>query len=341
MADVTKIIKQMSKWRRSELDKALYLNAWIYGSLALSIKNRTNDTTDVSLEQLNGACGHRDNLFREVAEAAGWKSRRVGFHDVPIQIAHVGTEVFVDGKWRFFDPTFGMYITSADDHQDILSIQEARYKYPHVKVHRTNQAPFAGKWLKKVDMASTVFDDQILMHPLGDWALAKIDGTYFLSSLTLEIEDWKHVSEFILPVHEGCEFTYTEEQLGSGHIEMPYGKSYVAYAQIIGKYWGRGPNITKRFSLLTDTDLDVTLRLQLRHVPLENVYASMRQALSDYTLDAMNIEKSIDGKEVSWTFKATVPMTKFNIDVSEGYSAVIENMSISAKSPLTPNAPQT
>lgn len=339
MSHIPKLIKQMQRRRRTPLEQAKYLNAWIYGSLALSIKDRSGEGIDATLEQLNGACGHRDNLMREVADIMGWPTRRVGFHDVPIQIAHVGTEIFVENKWRFFDPTFGMYISTPDKPEEPISIQKARKLYPHIIVQRTQQAAFAGKWLKKADMKASPFEEEVLLHPLGGWPLARIAETYFLSAVTLEIPDWPHVSEMVLPLKPGEVFEFSEQDLAANHIELPYGKTYIAYAHILGRCWGRGPDVTKRFSFLLNDPVKITLTLQLRHVPLENVYASMRQAVSDFGPDAMTIEKDIGENTITWSFQATPPMTTLNLDVTQGNSAVIENMVIKAEA--IPTATET
>lgn len=331
MSKLEKLVKRIKRVRGSDLNKVRYLNAWIYGSLALSVKNRTSDSVDDSFEQLNGACGHRDNMFREAAEALGWKSRRIGFHEVPIQLAHVATEVFVDGKWRFFDSTFGIYLADPGDPDNILSIEEARFNYPNVSAFQTNQAPYKGAWLSDVDLSVTQLSEPAIMHPFGDWVLAKIDETYFLSSLVIEIPEWQYISEMTVPLSPGDRLEFDEAQLASNHLDFPYGKTYIAYAHTLGKYWGRGPDIAKRISILTDTTMRVCVSLQTRHAPLQNIYANMRQAVSDYELDAMVIDKIIENQTITWTFQATAPMTVLNIRVSQGYSAVIEKFVIEAR----------
>ncbi|MBL4854246.1 MAG: transglutaminase domain-containing protein [Robiginitomaculum sp.] len=330
MTTLEKIAKKISGHRGSKLDKARYLNAWIYGSLALSVKDREDDSVAQTLKHMNGSCGHRDNLFREVATLLGWKSRRVGFHEVPIQLAHVGTEVRINGKWHFFDPTFGIYLATIEAPEAVLSIEDARKSYPNVKVFYTNQPPYLGKSLRKADKTYTPLTEDILIHPSGDWPLASIDGTYFLSKLIIEAEGKHYISEITIPIQQGDVFTFDEEALAKGHLAFNYGETYVGYAQILGKYWGRGPIVSKRISFLTTSPLNMHISMQLRHAPMENVYANMRHTTSNYELKATQITKNTQDNIISWEFIITPPMTIFNVRVSHDDSAVIENLTIRA-----------
>ncbi|PHS38108.1 MAG: hypothetical protein COA91_08870 [Robiginitomaculum sp.] len=330
MTTLEKITKKISRHRGSHLAKAIYLNSWIYGSLALSVKDRDDDSVEQTLKHMNGSCGHRDNLFREIASLLGWKSRRVGFHEVPIQLAHVGTEVCIKGKWHFFDPTFGIYLATAEAPEAVLSIEDARQAYPNVKAFYTNQQPYLGKVLRKADKTYTPLVEDILIHPRGDWPLASIDGTYFLSKLVLESAGKHYMSEITTPIQAGDEFTFDEQALSKGHLAFDYGETYVGYAHILGKYWGRGPVVSKRISLLTNKPLRIKISMQLRHVPMENIYANMRHTTSNYKLEATQITKIIQDNMVSWEFVITPPMTIFNIRVSHDSSAVIESLEIRA-----------
>jgi len=328
MTNIQNIVNKISRMRGKDIDKALFLNSWVYGSLALSVKDRTSDSTAETMRKLNGACGHRDNLFREVAEALGWKSRRIGFHDVPIQIAHVGTEVFIDGGWRFFDPTFGVYMAPIGNKKEILSIEQARNLYPDVMIMQASQQPYLGKWLLMVDRSYKPVKANILHHPYGDWPLGQIDATYFLSKLILETEDWHYTSQFVITSRPGQDLHFDETDLIKNHLSFPYGESYVGYAHILGKYWGRGPVITKRFLFITDAVVRVRISMRVRHVQPENIHASMRLTVSDYSLEGMAVEKEIQEGLITWSFTAAPPMTAIKIRTSHGESAVIETLDI-------------
>jgi len=330
MAEIKNIVNKILRMRGKDVDKALFLNSWIYGSLALSVKDRESDGTDETINKLNGACGHRDYLFRQVAEEVGWKSRRVGFHDVPVQLAHVATEVYIDGDWRFFDSTFGVYLTSLDEKKDILSIQRARQLYPNVQVMQASQKPYLGKWLLMVDRSYKPVKGQVFNHPYGDWQLGEIDATYFLSQLILETEDWHYNSQFAITLKAGESLQFDEAELSKNHLPFPYGESYVGYAALLGKYWGRGPVIEKRFAFIADTALRAEISMKMRHIQPENVHASMRLTVSDFSANAMAITKKAQDDLVSWSFMVHPPMTTIRIQASHGESAVIELLSIKA-----------
>jgi len=321
--------------RGTDVDRAVYLNAWIYGSLALSVKGRLDDSVDVTLEMMNGSCGHRDNLFRDISTCLGWKSRRVAFHNVPVQLAHVGTEVFVDGRWRFFDPTFGIHLVSATDQSNVLSILQARQNFPDVKVMRTLQPPYLGKSIRSAKRTQEQLQDDVLIHPLGDWPLGTIEGTYFLSSLVLEIDDSVYESEITIVASSDKHVLFDEAKLSTSHLDFGYGESYVGYAHILGKYWGRGPVVSKRITFLTQEPLVVTVAMSLRHILPEHVHASIRHAASNFDLESMRIGKRIDEQEVSWKFTISPPMTAMFINAGHDKSAVIQSFEVKIDTPAS------
>jgi hypothetical protein len=82
---------------------------------------------------LHGLCGFRSSLMRELFKEIGIEGRRVNFYDVPVQSSHTASEFFINGKWMFFDATFGIYFVSKGGGLP-LSIEEARAQWPNVTV---------------------------------------------------------------------------------------------------------------------------------------------------------------------------------------------------------------
>lgn len=95
----------------SHADRMKRLNWWVHTHTHLS-----NPEAPISLlntlQQRRGACGAVAYMFMEMAKHMGYKARSRGIFCLPIQGGHVVNEVFYDGEWRLFDPTFGVFFTS-------------------------------------------------------------------------------------------------------------------------------------------------------------------------------------------------------------------------------------
>lgn len=68
-----------------------------------------------------GVCGHAALTFAAIVKRFGLEVRSVQFYyDTS---SHIANEVYYDGAWHFYDPTYGAYYTD-DDH--VLSMEDAR-----------------------------------------------------------------------------------------------------------------------------------------------------------------------------------------------------------------------
>ena len=76
-----------------------------------------------------GICSQAAVTFAAIVGEFGLRVRSVNFDYVdpgenPVVDGHVAVEVFYDGSWHFFDPTFGAFWTKSDG--GVLSIGEIR-----------------------------------------------------------------------------------------------------------------------------------------------------------------------------------------------------------------------
>lgn len=76
-----------------------------------------------------GFCVHAAVTFTAIVKAFGFQTRNVQFFyddpgSPPVPDSHVAVEVFYDGAWHFFDPTFGQFWADGGDH--VLSITDVR-----------------------------------------------------------------------------------------------------------------------------------------------------------------------------------------------------------------------
>lgn len=331
MNALDKLADQVQKIRGPQVLKGIYLNAWLYGSLSLSIKDRQSDTSLESLKKLNGACGHRDIVFRDICGRLGWKSRRVGFHNIPIQVAHVGTEVWLDDDWRFFDPTFGIFITAKGDPKTPLSLAEARARFPDIEIRRTTTSAYQGKWLKSVSPNTDILSDGTMSHALGDWPILKPYRTYLLGDVVPEDETGRFVSEILVPITTQTKIELDEATLEQAHFDLGYGKIYVAYANTLGLSHGRGPVTSLRLSFVANKEHKVVVSLKTRYAPLSSIFAQLGHSVNDYTEDAMTANRQVlDDGVIEWRFPVRPPGSTLTISTLGNVSGIIETLTIQA-----------
>jgi hypothetical protein len=100
------------------------------GAYAYLIENRLPlppKTSNATLGTQAGYCGETSLVFARIVQAFGYQTRRVAFYWTLADgraDAHTAVEVFYDGSWHYFDPTFGQYWTNASG--DVQSITDAR-----------------------------------------------------------------------------------------------------------------------------------------------------------------------------------------------------------------------
>jgi len=91
---------------------------------------------------MHGACGWRTLFIQALFKEIGIPTRSVHLWTVPIQGGHVAVELFINGKWMFFDPTFGLYFEAGNGVP--LSLEEARAEWPNVVVKQSNLPGWTG-----------------------------------------------------------------------------------------------------------------------------------------------------------------------------------------------------
>ncbi|MBF9231991.1 calcium-binding protein [Microvirga alba] len=95
---------------------------------------------------MSASCGWRDILMDSLFEGIGIQHRRVNFYDVPFQTNHTATELFINGKWMFFDSTYGVYLTRKGSSVP-LSMEEARTLWPDVVIQQSNLKGWQGTFV--------------------------------------------------------------------------------------------------------------------------------------------------------------------------------------------------
>jgi hypothetical protein len=136
------------------LTAAKVITAWCYSSLRPQGYTQPTSAADVA-NSLGGSCGWRDILMDSLFQTIGVEHRRVALYGVPFQVGHTATELNIGGKWLFFDPTFGIYLTNLSG--KILSLEEARANWDNVLVKKYDAPGMTGLFLSLPSIDLTLF----------------------------------------------------------------------------------------------------------------------------------------------------------------------------------------
>jgi hypothetical protein len=98
-----------------------HVSAPVYGYMNEIMGVRPISTARGVLDAEAGICGHAALTFASIVKRFGLKVRSVQFYYGDNN--HIANEVFYDGEWHYYDPTFGAYY---QDGTRVLSIEEAR-----------------------------------------------------------------------------------------------------------------------------------------------------------------------------------------------------------------------
>lgn len=142
----------------SVAERAARLNQAVYRFCNNGTATTPVDINDL-FEDCETACGGISYVLRGVLEATGARTRYVHLHNIPNQGNHTAVEVDLgDGRWAFFDPTFGVYFVSSKAgslSKDVLSLAEiAGSASDTVLKDRVRQAPKASRETLSADLLS-------------------------------------------------------------------------------------------------------------------------------------------------------------------------------------------
>ena len=98
-----------------------HVSAPAYGYMNELLGTLPEPTANGALSAGAGICGHAALTFAAIVKRFGLPVRSVQFYYGTNN--HIAAEVFYDGDWHYFDPTYGAYYGAPDE---VLSIDEAR-----------------------------------------------------------------------------------------------------------------------------------------------------------------------------------------------------------------------
>jgi Ca2+-binding RTX toxin-like protein len=129
--------------KANPLSLAKVMTGWIWTSLLPSASGFEPTSAKSVPLVMHASCGWRDILMESLFEGIGIEHRRVNFYDVPFQANHTATELHINGKWMFFDSTFGIYFTRKGSSVP-LSMEEARNSWPDVVIQQSTLKGWQG-----------------------------------------------------------------------------------------------------------------------------------------------------------------------------------------------------
>jgi hypothetical protein len=113
---------------QSAMDYAVgHVSTGAWGYLVITGGQFPSRTPDGILGAQAGLCGNASYVFAKIVQQFGLEVRRIVFDfQTPTGIpdAHTAAEVYYDGGWHYFDPTFGVIWTDANG--NVMSITDAR-----------------------------------------------------------------------------------------------------------------------------------------------------------------------------------------------------------------------
>lgn len=86
-------------------------------------------TPDATAQERVGACGSYTGLFLAMARCLDIPGRYVNLYNWPIEDGHTVAEIFLDGDWVVFDPTYHVFYARANVINIPLSYEEIRSGY--------------------------------------------------------------------------------------------------------------------------------------------------------------------------------------------------------------------
>ncbi|MGE5775802.1 MAG: transglutaminase-like domain-containing protein [Chloroflexota bacterium] len=86
-----------------------------YVSTTLRLESNSGTATKI-LKDGHAICGGMSISFQTLVRTAGLPARYIGIFGVVNQGSHALAEVYYDGQWHLFDPTYGMFFYSKPDY---------------------------------------------------------------------------------------------------------------------------------------------------------------------------------------------------------------------------------
>ncbi|MBK0111365.1 MULTISPECIES: transglutaminase-like domain-containing protein [unclassified Delftia] len=94
------------------------------------VGNASSPDPDATVLERIGACGTYTGVLLALTRCIGIPGRYVNFYNWPVNNGHTVAELFINGRWMLFDPTYHLYYSEAGRAGDYpLSYEEILHRY--------------------------------------------------------------------------------------------------------------------------------------------------------------------------------------------------------------------
>jgi hypothetical protein len=336
---VEDLYKELESHFPDIMTQALALNAWIYISIGTKGTEHENLSGEETLQLLDGSCGFRSLLVREIFERLKIPVRRVNFYNIPVQMGHSNPELYIDGEWRFIDPYFGIFFSEPINPYLPISIKKARALYPDILIMRVQMPGWQGVWTPVVDIANALKAGTLYHTVSAGWIKHPHDKTrlvadtvqsYFASTMSQsEVDDIiKHPTYIDLrKLHHGQIGVddHSYQELLSPFQQFSYGNVYQPFGYILGSYKSNlGPNIIKQFSFLADDEKWIQLKIkfvkQVDRNERKYFLSQIDHAVVDFTADSYKLDHIWAGRSLTIFGKIKPPVTTIELSIAKNFA---------------------
>ena len=145
-------------------DEAKSIEILKYVSSSLALKENDGSATKIIRDGF-ALCGGKSHVFVTLCREAGLPARYVGSMNMPELRSHAISEIFYDGKWHLYDPTFGIFFYSKPDYDHTGYV---------ISFHDLIADPYGWSPFKVVSETGTgLYDETVKAFPL-----TKVDPGY-------------------------------------------------------------------------------------------------------------------------------------------------------------------
>lgn len=124
-----------------------------YTASTIALKDEEPVSATRILKRGSGLCSSMAQVFVILCRRAGIPARIISLHHMPFMGGHSVSEVFYNGKWHFFDPTFGIFFynrTEYDGKGNIASFCDLASNMSRWIPFKVLDRPWTGEYDEKV-----------------------------------------------------------------------------------------------------------------------------------------------------------------------------------------------
>jgi len=185
------ILKTVLKGEEALSDEAKSIRILKYVSSSLTPKANQGSATKIIHDGF-ALCGGKSLVFATLCRKAGMAARYVGSMYMPELRSHAISEVFYDGKWHLYDPTFGIFFYSNADYDNTGYV---------ISFHDLVSNPYGWTPFKVVSKAGTgLYDESV-----KTFAITKVGRSYLAEHDDESVDSYRKDLNEAYPIAYGSD----------------------------------------------------------------------------------------------------------------------------------------